>query len=88
MEFTSGIPEIWRILTIHENPTNNRGELRVALVALQKKTQGKQTFICLDSLLVVDGALRKAQTLLFGLISICMVCRLVEDNEDEEAGED
>ena len=48
-------------LPIHEKQTNNRGELRAALVALQKKTQAKQTLICPDSLLVVDGALSKAQ---------------------------
>ena len=31
------------------------------MVVLQKKTRGKQALICLDSLLVVDGALGKAQ---------------------------
>ena len=48
-------------IPVHEKQTNNRGELRAALWALQGRTPGKQTLICPDSLLVVDGALGKAQ---------------------------
>ena len=48
-------------IPVHEKQTNNRGELRAALRALQSRTRGKRTLICSDSLLVVNGALGKAQ---------------------------
>ena len=44
-----------------ERQTNNRGELRAALHAVQHRNKSKQTLICSDSLLVVEGITGKAQ---------------------------
>ena len=41
--------------------TNNRGELRAALHAVQHKNKSKRTLICSNSLLVVQGIMGKAQ---------------------------
>ena len=43
-----------------EPQANNRGELRVALHAVQYRNKSKQTLICSDSLLVVQGITGKA----------------------------
>ena len=44
-----------------ERQTNKRGELRAALHAVQHRNKSKQTLICSDSLLVVQGITGKAQ---------------------------
>ena len=44
-----------------ERQTNNRGELRAALHAVKHRKHNVLTLICLDSLLVVQGIIGKAQ---------------------------
>ena len=48
-------------IPVSEPQTNNRGELRAALRALQARSPDKPVLICPDSLLVVDGVHGKAQ---------------------------
>ena len=43
-----------------EEQTNNRRELRAALVALQRHVRGTMSLICPDSTYVVDGMLGRA----------------------------
>ena len=44
-----------------EEQTNNRGEVRATLAALQGRQPATQTVICPDSTYVVDGVLGRAQ---------------------------
>ena len=48
-------------ISLGEEQTNNRGELRVALRSLQGHREGYQSQICPDSLVVVNGVLGWAQ---------------------------
>ena len=48
-------------LPLEEGQTNNRGELRAALAALQGHMRGSMSLICLDSTYVVEGVLGRAQ---------------------------
>ena len=48
-------------LPLEEGQTNNRGELRAALAALQGHMRGSMSLICLDSTHVVEGVLGRAQ---------------------------
>ena len=48
-------------IPVREKQTNNRGELRVVLHAVQHRNRSKRTLVCPESLLVVQGVTRKAQ---------------------------
>ena len=48
-------------LPMDEEQTDNRGELRATLAALQGHRPGTQSLICPDSTYVVDGLLGRAQ---------------------------
>ena len=48
-------------LPTDEEQTNNRGELRAIVVALQGHRPGSKSLICPDSTYVVDGVLGRAQ---------------------------
>ena len=48
-------------LPTDEEQTNNRGELRATLAALQGHRPGSRSLICPDSMYVVDGVLGRAQ---------------------------